>query len=44
MQPDEVEAAILLVLSVLFLVGARFMLAKLEQIGRREGRLIERRR
>ncbi|MBK8020499.1 MAG: ABC transporter permease [Chloroflexi bacterium] len=40
----EVEAAILLALSVLFLVGARFMLAKLEQIGRREGRLIERRR
>lgn len=40
----EVEALILLVLSVFFLVGAKFMLEKLEEIGRREGRLIERRR
>lgn len=40
----EVEALILLVLSVFFLVGARFMLQKLEEVGRREGRLIERRR
>ena len=36
--------AILLVLSVLFITGAYFMLNKLEEIGRREGRLIERRR
>ncbi|MCK6577375.1 MAG: ABC transporter permease [Anaerolineae bacterium] len=40
----EVEAIILLILSVFFLAAARFMLTKLEEIGRREGRLIERRR
>lgn len=40
----EVEAIILVVLSVIFIYAARFMLTKLEEIGRREGRLIERRR
>lgn len=40
----QVELLILVVLSVFFLYAARFMLAKLEEIGRREGRLIERRR
>ncbi len=40
----EVELIILLVLSVVFIYGAIKMLAKLEEIGRREGRLIERRR
>lgn len=40
----EWEIGILLVLSVAFIYGARLALAKLEKIGRREGRLIERRR
>ncbi|NWG15194.1 MAG: ABC transporter permease [Chloroflexi bacterium] len=40
----EAELLILLVLSVVFIYGAIKMLAKLEEIGRREGRLIERRR
>jgi ABC-2 type transport system permease protein len=40
----EVELIILLALSVVFIYGAIKMLAKLEEIGRREGRLIERRR
>jgi ABC-2 type transport system permease protein len=39
-----VELAILVVLAVLFITGAYFALAKLEQVGRRQGRLIERRR
>lgn len=39
-----VELGVLLVLSVVFLVVARAALAKMEEIGRREGRLIERRR
>jgi ABC-2 type transport system permease protein len=39
-----VELAILSVLAVIFVVGAHLALAKLEEIGRREGRLIERRR
>lgn len=40
----EVEIGILVVLTVLFIGAAVIMLAKLEEIGRREGRLIERRR
>ena len=39
-----VEIMILIVLAVGFISGAWFMLSKLEEIGRREGRLIERRR
>jgi ABC-2 type transport system permease protein len=39
-----VELAILVVLAVLFITAAYFALAKLEQVGRRQGRLIERRR
>jgi ABC-2 type transport system permease protein len=39
-----VELAILVVLAVLFITGAYFALARLEQVGRRQGRLIERRR
>jgi len=39
-----VELAILCVLAVIFIAAAAWMLAKLEDIGRREGRLIERRR
>ncbi len=40
----RVEAAILLALAVIFIGGAKVALARLEEIGRREGRLIERRR
>jgi ABC-2 type transport system permease protein len=40
----ELEAAILAVLGVIFVAAAYVALAKLEEIGRREGRLIERRR
>ncbi len=39
-----VELGILTVLAVLFIAAAYFTLGKLEEIGRREGRLIERRR
>jgi ABC-2 type transport system permease protein len=39
-----VELAILVVLAVVFITAAYFALAKLEQVGRRQGRLIERRR
>jgi ABC-2 type transport system permease protein len=39
-----VETALLVALSVFFLGLAKFMLDRLEMIGRREGRLIERRR
>ena len=39
-----VELAILAILAVIFIAGASFLLAKLEEIGRRDGRLIERRR
>lgn len=39
-----VEAAILSALTVIFIFGAKVALARLEEIGRREGRLIERRR
>nr|MBN1228613.1 ABC transporter permease [Anaerolineae bacterium] len=39
-----IEIAVLLVLCVFFITGAYFMLNKLEEIGRREGRLTERRR
>jgi len=39
-----VELAILCVLAVVFITGAYFALAKLEQVGRQQGRLIERRR
>lgn len=42
--PIEVELLILLLLSIVFIAGARWTLAKLEEIGRRDGRLIERRR
>jgi len=38
------ELAILVVLGMVFIVGAWLMLNKLEEIGRRDGRLIERRR
>lgn len=38
------ELGILGVLAVVFITGAYFMLRKLEEIGRRQGRLIERRR
>jgi ABC-2 type transport system permease protein len=40
----EVELVILIVLAVVFIAAAGWMLAKLEEIGRRDGRLIERRR
>lgn len=40
----KTEIAILAVLAAMFISGARFALARLEQIGRRDGRLIERRR
>lgn len=40
----EVEIAILAVLSVVFIAAAAWLLAKLEKIGRRDGRLVERRR
>ena len=39
-----VELAILTVLAVLFLFAANYSLSRLEQVGRQEGRLIERRR
>jgi ABC-2 type transport system permease protein len=39
-----VEIAILTVLTIFFIGAAKFMLDKLEEIGRRDGRLIERRR
>jgi len=39
-----VETGLLVVLSVFFIGLAKFTLSRLEQIGRREGRLIERRR
>jgi ABC-2 type transport system permease protein len=39
-----VEVGILLALAVIFISGAMVALARLEEIGRREGRLIERRR
>jgi hypothetical protein len=37
--PVGVEIAILAVMAVVFLVGARFALAYLERLARREGRL-----
>jgi ABC-2 type transport system permease protein len=40
----NVELGILIVLAVVFIAAAGFALARLEQVGRREGRLIERRR
>ncbi len=40
----SVEVGILVVLAVIFISGAALALAKLEMVGRREGRLIERRR
>jgi ABC-2 type transport system permease protein len=40
----ETELLILIVLAVIFITVAGWMLAKLEEIGRRDGRLIERRR
>lgn len=40
----QVEIGILVILSVIFISAASWMLAKLEEIGRRDGRLIERRR
>lgn len=40
----ELELVILVVLGVIFITGAWLMLNKLEEIGRRDGRLIERRR
>lgn len=42
--PVPVELVILVVLAVVFIVAAFFALSRLEQIGRRQGRLIERRR
>ncbi len=42
--PVLTSVAILSVLAVIFIAGAIWMLAKLEMIGRRDGRLIERRR
>jgi hypothetical protein len=39
-----VEIGLLAVMGVVFFFGARFALARLEEVGRREGRLIERRR
>lgn len=40
----QVELGALVVLAVIFLAAAAFALARLEEVGRREGRLIERRR
>jgi ABC-2 type transport system permease protein len=40
----NVELLILVILAVIFITAAGWMLAKLEEIGRRDGRLIERRR
>jgi ABC-2 type transport system permease protein len=42
--PVRTEFGILVVLSALFLFGAWVALARLEQVGRREGRLVEKRR
>lgn len=42
--PVSVELTVQLVLAVVFITAAYFALAKLEQIGREQGRLIERRR
>ncbi|MDX2138963.1 MAG: ABC transporter permease [Chloroflexota bacterium] len=42
--PVELELLILTILAALFLFGARLLLTTLEKIGRREGRLTERRR
>ena len=42
--PVPVEAAILLVLSIVFLAGARWLLAYMERLAIREGRLTESRR
>jgi ABC-2 type transport system permease protein len=42
--PVQVELAILVVLGVIFITAAYFALSRLEQVGRRQGRLIERRR
>jgi ABC-2 type transport system permease protein len=42
--PVNVEAAILLVLSILFLIGARWLLAYMERLAISEGRLTESRR
>jgi ABC-2 type transport system permease protein len=42
--PVQMEIVILAVLAVLFIAGAGFALSRLEQVGRREGRLIEKRR
>jgi ABC-2 type transport system permease protein len=42
--PPEIELIILIVLAGIFLYAARWSLFKLESIGRREGRLIERRK
>lgn len=42
--PVLTSVAILSILAVVFIAGAIWMLAKLEMIGRRDGRLIERRR
>lgn len=39
-----IETAILTVLAVVFIIGAYVALARMEEIGRRDGRLIERRR
>jgi len=39
-----VETAILVGMAVVFIAAAQLALAKLEEVGRREGRLIERRR
>lgn len=40
----QVELSVLAVLAVIFLAAAAFALTRLEEVGRREGRLIERRR
>jgi len=40
----KVELSVLILLAVVFIAGAGFALARLEEVGRREGRLIERRR
>jgi ABC-2 type transport system permease protein len=42
--PVNVEVAALVILSIVFIAGAKFMLDWLEGVGRREGRLIERRK
>lgn len=38
------EVGILVLLALIFIIGAKLALGKLEEVGRREGRLIERRR